>query len=79
MFPAAVPVGAEVSAALLQIGSFSAADSFKSPVSKGTDKLLLSPLEDSGVKAAAVPNLQIQFNVDFCRLHFYLSGQNIGV
>lgn len=53
LFPAAVPVGPEVSAALLPIGSFSAADSSQTPVSQGTDNLLLSPLEDTDVFTTA--------------------------
>lgn len=53
VFPAAVPVGPEVSAALLSIGPFFTADSSQTPFSQGTDDLLLNPLEDIDVLGAA--------------------------
>lgn len=63
MFTAAVPVGPEVSSALLPIGSFSTADSFQTPFSQGNNSVLLNPSELSNVITAAAPSQQLQFIV----------------
>lgn len=63
VFPAAIPVGHEVSAALLPFGSFFAANTSQTPISQGTDNLLLSPLEDTDVITAAILSQGLQLNV----------------
>lgn len=63
VFPAAIPVGPEVSAALLPFGSFFAANASQTPISQGTDNLLLSPLEDTDVITAATLSQRLQLNV----------------